>query len=236
LFERPVANDHALLVHIDTDDAKRQRASARTEDDSVVVNQSARLDSSRQEFKELATSAGLEITDFVTGSRRRPDPRLFVGKGKLEEIKMALADTEAEVVLFGQRLSPSQERNLESELKVRVLDRNSLILDIFAQRARSFDGKLQVELAQLQHLSTRLVRGWTHLERQKGGIGLRGPVETQLKFAVSVSRAEPCAVNLASIRLPWSATPTLGNPRSLTDSPMRRCTRLINYSPHWTQP
>ena len=105
----------------------------------------------------------------------------FIGKGKIEEIALLLKENEADVVLFGQTLSPSQERNLEAELKVRVLDRNSLILDIFAQRARTFEGKLQVELAQLVHLSTRLVRGWTHLERQKGGIGLRGPGETQLE-------------------------------------------------------
>ena len=139
------------------------------------------IEADRAEFAELARSAGLEVTDVVTGSRLRPTARHFVGTGKIEEIRLALAAHESDVVLFGQRLSPSQERNLERELDVRVLDRNSLILDIFAQRARTFEGKLQVELAQLTHLSTRLVRGWTHLERQKGGIGLRGPGETQLE-------------------------------------------------------
>jgi len=186
LFERPVGSDLALLVHIDTDDARRKRIDSSSGTGAIDAakaqqEQGLRLDARRAEFKELAESAGLEVTGLIVGKRRRPDSRLFVGKGKLEEIRMALSETKAELVLFGQRLSPSQERNLEAELKVRVLDRNSLILDIFAQRARSFDGKLQVELAQLQHLSTRLVRGWTHLERQKGGIGLRGPGETQLE-------------------------------------------------------
>ena len=139
------------------------------------------LDDARDEFVELAVSAGLEVVDIVEGKRSKPDPRHFIGKGKIEELQLLLADNEVDVVLFGQRLSPSQERNLEQALKVRVLDRSSLILDIFAQRARTFEGKLQVELAQLTHLSTRLVRGWTHLERQKGGIGLRGPGETQLE-------------------------------------------------------
>lgn len=135
----------------------------------------------RDEFLELARSAALEVTGLVTGKRSRPDSRHFIGTGKIDEIKLQLIEHSADVVLFGQRLSPSQERNLEQALEVRVLDRNSLILDIFAQRARTFEGKLQVELAQLVHLSTRLVRGWTHLERQKGGIGLRGPGETQLE-------------------------------------------------------
>ena len=117
----------------------------------------------------------------VTGSRRTPDPRYFVGKGKLVELQTAISRVGAELVLFDHALNPSQERNLEQALDVRVVDRNGLILDIFAQRAQSFEGKLQVELAQLRHISTRLVRGWTHLERQKGGIGLRGPGETQLE-------------------------------------------------------
>jgi len=171
LFERPDTGDRALLVHIDIrQDAGRAAAGGTTD-----------LVADREEFGELARSAGLEVTDMVTGSRLRPTARHFVGKGKIEEVKQALEEHESDVVLFGQRLSPSQERNLERELRVRVLDRNSLILDIFAQRARTFEGKLQVELAQLTHLSTRLVRGWTHLERQKGGIGLRGPGETQLE-------------------------------------------------------
>ncbi len=183
LFDRPDSGDHALLVHIDVP-IDSHRGSRRTESvngDKVSVDYPADLDASRQEFVELATSAGLQVVDLVTGSRNRPDSRNFIGKGKIEELRFILQDQHVDVVLFGQRLSPSQERNLERELKVRVLDRAALILDIFAQRARTFEGKLQVELAQLTHLSTRLVRGWTHLERQKGGIGLRGPGETQLE-------------------------------------------------------
>lgn len=134
-----------------------------------------------EEFAELARSAGAVIAGELLSARRRPDPRLFIGKGKLDELKTLIREQDAELVISAASLSPSQERNLERELRCRVLDRAGLILDIFAQRARSFEGKLQVELAQLKHLSTRLVRGWTHLERQKGGIGLRGPGETQLE-------------------------------------------------------
>ena len=173
MFERPDSGHRALLVHIDV----RQAAGSAGD-----------LDADRAEFVELARSAGLQVVELITASRQRATARHFIGTGKIEELKSALAfAAEAEggepvdVVLFGQRLTPSQERNLERELCVRVLDRNSLILDIFAQRARTFEGKLQVELAQLTHMSTRLVRGWTHLERQKGGIGLRGPGETQLE-------------------------------------------------------
>ncbi|MEJ2682308.1 MAG: GTPase HflX, partial [Gammaproteobacteria bacterium] len=126
-------------------------------------------------------SAAADPVALIVGSRAKPHPRWFVGSGKLEEIKSAVEASDAEVVLFNHALSPSQERNLEQVLCCRVLDRIGLILDIFAQRARTHEGKLQVELAQLEHLSTRLVRGWTHLERQKGGIGLRGPGETQLE-------------------------------------------------------
>jgi GTP-binding protein HflX len=133
------------------------------------------------EFIELAISAGAEVAVFVSGQRKAPQPRLYIGSGKLDEIRRVLTTAEAELVIFNHTLSPSQERNLERELHCRVLDRTGLILDIFAQRARTHEGKLQVELAQLQHMSTRLVRGWTHLERQKGGIGLRGPGETQLE-------------------------------------------------------
>ncbi len=133
------------------------------------------------EFAALAASAGTLVVGTVLGSRARPDPKYFVGSGKAEEIRLCAVANEADVVLVDQTLSPSQERNLEKLTGRRVLDRNGLILDIFAQRARSFEGKLQVELAQLSHLATRLVRGWTHLERQKGGIGLRGPGETQLE-------------------------------------------------------
>ncbi len=133
------------------------------------------------EFAELARSAGALIVDEIICARRRPDARYFIGKGKLEDVAASAEQNSAELIISSAALSPSQERNLERELKCRVLDRAGLILDIFAQRARSFEGKLQVELAQLGHLSTRLVRGWTHLERQKGGIGLRGPGETQLE-------------------------------------------------------
>ncbi len=134
------------------------------------------------ELRELAISAGALPLAVVSGKRQSPDPRYYIGKGKLEELSLAIAEHEAELVLFNNMLSPSQERNLEKALSTRVVDRTGLILDIFAQRARTFEGKLQVELAQLRHMSTRLVRGWTHLERQKGGIGLRGgPGETQLE-------------------------------------------------------
>ena len=161
MFERPDVGERAVLVHID------------------FTSQSEGEDLG--EFTELVTSAGVEPVATVTGSRNQPSPRLFVGEGKLDEIRQAIAFNEADVVLFNHALSPSQERNLEGELKCRVLDRTGVILDIFAQRARTHEGKLQVELAQLEHMSTRLVRGWTHLERQKGGIGLRGPGETQLE-------------------------------------------------------
>jgi GTP-binding protein HflX len=161
LFERPQSGERAILVHAGADGAPD--------------------DSEREEFRELAVSAGAIIVDEVVSSRRRPDPRYFIGKGKLDELADSVRDHCAELVICAAPLSPSQERNLEKVLKCRVLDRAGLILDIFAQRARSFEGKLQVELAQLRHLSTRLVRGWTHLERQKGGIGLRGPGETQLE-------------------------------------------------------
>ena len=133
------------------------------------------------EAKQLAVSAGVDALTVVKGRRERPDPALFAGKGKVDEIAEAVAATQSPVTIFNHNLSPVQERNLQKRLNCRVVDRTSLILDIFAQRARSHEGKVQVELAQLEHLSTRLVRGWTHLERQKGGIGLRGPGETQLE-------------------------------------------------------
>jgi GTP-binding protein HflX len=134
-----------------------------------------------QEFTQLAVSAGALPVATVTGRRDRPDPRYFLGSGKAEELKAAAHASRADIILIDHALSPSQERNLEKLSERRVLDRNGLILDIFAQRARSFEGKLEVELAQLKHIGSRLVRGWTHLERQKGGIGLRGPGETQLE-------------------------------------------------------
>ncbi len=139
------------------------------------------LDDEIQEFRALAESAGAQVLDGIQTRRERPDPRTFIGKGKVEELAEQVREVCAELLLVNQPLSPSQERNLERALGIRVLDRNGLILDIFAQRAATFEGKLQVELAQLRHLSTRLVRGWSHLERQKGGIGLRGPGETQLE-------------------------------------------------------
>ncbi|MDR5873875.1 ribosome rescue GTPase HflX [Vreelandella gomseomensis] len=160
-FERPEAGETALLVHVDFQDEQ------------------AREDPG--EFLELVRSAGAEPATLLTASRHRPDSRSFIGSGKLEELRAMLAAHEAELVIFNHGLSPSQQRNLERDLKCRVLDRTGLILDIFAQRARTHEGKLQVELAQLEYVSTRLIRGWTHLERQKGGIGLRGPGETQLE-------------------------------------------------------
>ena len=161
MFERPRGGERAVLVHLSLDKPESSQDFT--------------------EFQELAASAGAECVALITGRRRTPDPRLFVGGGKAEEIRDAARSGGAELVIFDHALSPSQERNLETLLQCRVLDRTGLILDIFAQRARSFEGKLQVELAQLRHLSTRLVRGWTHLERQRGGIGLRGPGETQLE-------------------------------------------------------
>jgi GTP-binding protein HflX len=134
-----------------------------------------------QEFKALVDSTGAATAAVVTGARKAPDSRYFVGSGKAEEIRAQVQANGAQLVIFNHALSPSQERNLERLCQCRVLDRAGLILDIFAQRARSFEGKLQVELAQLNHMSTRLVRGWSHLERQRGGIGLRGPGETQLE-------------------------------------------------------
>ena len=136
---------------------------------------------SLEEIQRLASSAGLRTRAVVQGRRQRPDPALFAGKGKVDEVARSVAATGSSLAIFNHGLSPVQERNLERTLKCRVVDRVSLILDIFAQRARSHEGKLQVELAQLEHLAPRLVRGWTHLERQKGGIGLRGPGESQLE-------------------------------------------------------
>ncbi len=151
---------------------------------AVLVNiefQKTEFNEGLDEFVELVTSAGLRPASTVTCSRNAPDPDFFIGSGKVEEIKQIVMASQADVVIFNHILSSRQERNLEKACQCRVVDRVELILDIFAQRARSFEGKLQVELAQLQHLSTRLIRGWTHLERQKGGIGLRGPGETQLE-------------------------------------------------------
>ncbi|GAB3679201.1 ribosome rescue GTPase HflX [Salinisphaera aquimarina] len=161
MFERPPTGQAAVIVHL-----------------AFGLDEYAEAD---REFRELVESAGGDVLDHIGGSRRVPDPRYFVGGGKVDEIAESLVANEAELVVFNHDLSPSQERNLEKRLNARVLDRAGLILDIFARRARSHEGKLQVELAQLHHLATRLVRGWSHLERQKGGIGLRGPGETQLE-------------------------------------------------------
>ncbi len=174
-FERPDAGETAVLVHVDFQD-ERER-----EDPG--------------EFLELVRSAGAEPATLLSGSRHRPDSRTFIGSGKVEELREALGVHGAELVIFNHALSPSQERNLEQVLKCRVLDRTGLILDIFAQRARTHEGKLQVELAQLEYMSTRLVRGWTHLERQKGGIGLRGPGETQLETDRRLLRARIKAIH-----------------------------------------
>lgn len=161
MFDRPQSGECAILVH---------------------VNQPMQAwFPERSEFEELAAGSGADVVFSMTQTLRKADPKYLIGQGKVKAVAEAVKETCAQVVIFGAPLSPSQERNLEKLLECRVLDRNGLILDIFAQRARSFEGKLQVELAQLKHLSTRLVRGWTHLERQKGGIGLRGPGETQLE-------------------------------------------------------
>lgn len=161
MFDRYEAGEQAVLVH-------------------VYFSQERDIEDLR-EFESLVSSAGVEALRVVTGSRKAPHPKYFVGEGKAEEIAQAVQETGASVVLFDHALSAAQERNLEKLCQCRVIDRTGLILDIFAQRARTHEGKLQVELAQLRHLATRLVRGWTHLERQKGGIGLRGPGETQLE-------------------------------------------------------
>ncbi|MBE7780838.1 ribosome rescue GTPase HflX [Yersinia pestis] len=161
MFDRYEAGEQAVLVHIYFSQNKD------TED--------------LREFEALVSSAGVEALQIVTGSRKAPHPKYFVGEGKAEEIADAVKASGASVVLFDHALSAAQERNLERLCQCRVIDRTGLILDIFAQRARTHEGKLQVELAQLSHIATRLVRGWTHLERQKGGIGLRGPGETQLE-------------------------------------------------------
>jgi GTPase len=161
MFERPSGGDRALLVALDFGDGE--------------------LEYRRQELGALAASAGATVVGLVSGRRSRPDAALFAGKGKVDEIDRERRESAADLVIFDHALSGVQQRNLERALECRVVDRASLILDIFALRARSSEGKLQVELAQLAHLATRLAGGWTHLERQKGGIGLRGPGETQLE-------------------------------------------------------
>ncbi|MEM5530265.1 ribosome rescue GTPase HflX [Gammaproteobacteria bacterium AS21] len=160
-FERPESGERAILVHMDM---------------AVEADQE-----SPRELEELALSAGADPIEMLMGSRSKPSPKYFIGSGKLDELKALVHQHEATLVIFNHAMSPAQERNVETQLQCRVLDRTGLILDIFAQRARTHEGKLQVELAQLEHMSTRLVRGWTHLDREKGGIGLRGPGEKQLE-------------------------------------------------------
>lgn len=168
-FDRYEGGEVAILVHLEVrDEGERENP---------------------QEFIELVQSTQVLAAAFITANSQNPNPRYFVGPGKVEDIRQLVSLHEADVVIFNHALSPSQERNLEKALQARVIDRTGLILDIFAQRARTFEGKLQVELAQLQHMSTRLIRGWTHLERQKGGIGLRGPGETQLETDRRLLRA-----------------------------------------------
>ena len=163
MLDRPECSSDAILVSLDFGDTGYEE--------------------SLEELKQLAISAGISIRGVVEGKRDKPDAKYFVGSGKAEELAEMVKATESRAVVFNHDLSPSQQRNLERLLQCRVADRTGLILDIFAQRAKSHEGKLQVELAQLEHLSTRLVRGWTHLERQKGGIGVRGgPGETQLEL------------------------------------------------------
>lgn len=163
MFERPQRGERAILVHLSL--------------------RNAGMHEELEELQALATSAGIVAAEVMLSTRRAPDPKYFVGSGKAAEIRDAVVRSKANLVLVNHALTPSQERNLERLLQCRVLDRTGLILEIFAQRAQSFEGKLQVELAQLQHQSTRLVRGWTHLERQTGGIGIRGgPGETQLEL------------------------------------------------------
>lgn len=168
-IDRPEGGESAVLVHIYFSAEKMQE--------------------DLNEFKELCISSGAHILTVVTGTRSVPDSKYFIGKGKAEEVRDIVRAQKAQLVIFNHALSPAQERNLERLFQCRVIDRIGLILDIFAQRARSFEGKLQVELALLRHLSTRLVRGWTHLERQRGGIGLRGPGETQLETDRRLIRA-----------------------------------------------
>lgn len=184
MFERPTGNERCILV---------QLALPSTED----------VEKDLKEFEELALAAQAEVVAIVRGARSTPDAKYYVGEGKAAEIGELIESNQADLILINHELSASQERNLERLLNCRVLSRSGLILDIFAQRARTFEGKLQVELAQLEHLSTRLIRGWTHLERQKGGIGLRGPGETQLETDRRLlrNRIKMIHLKLAKVRL-----------------------------------
>ena len=234
-FDRPDSGELAVLVHLE-------------------FTQNADPDDPR-EFEELVLSAGGDPVAFVTGQRATPNAKYFVGTGKLEELQELVKLHQAELVIFNHTLSPSQERNLEQALECRVLDRTGLILDIFAQRARTFEGKLQVELAQLRHMSTRLIRGWTHLERQKGGIGLRGPGETQLETDRRLLRGRITTIekrlgkvrrqrdqgrrsrqraSISTVSLVGYTTPA--SRRCLTILPMPRFTPRINCSRLSTRP
>ena len=173
-FDRPESGETAILVHIDFP--------------GTNANDNPR------ELEELALSAGADPVEYLFGTRSEPSSKFFLGKGKVEELAELVRLHDAKLVIFDHSLTPGQERNIEREIECRVLDRTGLILDIFAQRARTHEGKLQVELAQLEHMSTRLIRGWTHLERQKGGIGLRGPGETQLETDRRLLRARIKAI------------------------------------------
>lgn len=234
MFDRYDAGEQAVLVHI-------------------YFSQDKDMED-LQEFESLVSSAGVEAMQVITGSRKAPHPKYFVGEGKAVEIAEAVKATGAAVVLFDHALSPAQERNLERLCECRVIDRTGLILDIFAQRARTHEGKLQVELAQLRHLATRLVRGWTHLERQKGGIGLRGPGETQLetdrrllrnRIVQIQSRLEKVekqreqggsrASRPMFRRYRWWAIPTPENPPFLIRSLKRGSMRQISYLRRWTR-
>ena len=176
-FDRPKNGERALLVHCDFTQINSLLPSSKKVDIASSIDNKSII----SEFSELASSAGADVVQVYKISRKIPNSKFFIGSGKILEIKECVRNEKIEIVMFNHNLSPSQERNIEKELNCKVIDRTGLILDIFAQRARSHIGKLQVELAQLDHISTRLVRGWTHLERQKGGIGLRGPGESQLE-------------------------------------------------------
>lgn len=180
-FERPEGGQTSVLVHLALESGGEQEDPA--------------------EFEELVRSAGLYPAEFIKGTRKTPDPGYFAGKGKLAEIGDTVRAHQASLVLFNHALSPSQERNIERELKCRVLDRTGLILEIFAQRARSYEGKLQVELAQLQHVVSRLKRGWTHLDRQKGGVNLRGAGETQLEMDQRMIRQRIKQINKSLVKV-----------------------------------
>src|SRR5262249_44092025 len=215
MFDRPAGGDRAVLVSLDFGDLDFAESQA--------------------EFRRLAQSAGVEPVADIKGRRQRPDAATFAGSGKVAEIGQTLQASGASLALFNHDLSPAQQRNLERALQCRVVDRTSLILDIFAQRARSHEGKLQVELAQLQHLSTRLIRGWTHLERQKGGIGLRGPGETQLETDRRLigERVKMLRSRLAKLRKQHETQRRARNRRhtfsvSLVGDPNPATSRLLN--------